>query len=80
MGRVERTQWLGDGVVNRRYGRLLVYVFVDGENFNLELVRQGVSPYYTKYGLTQKYDKEFRETERLAREGEAWDMGRSGAC
>ncbi|MBW2648477.1 MAG: thermonuclease family protein [Deltaproteobacteria bacterium] len=49
------------------YGRLLAYVFIDGENFNVELVRQGLSPYYTKYGLSQKYDQEFREAERYAR-------------
>jgi micrococcal nuclease len=49
------------------YGRLLAYVIVDGDNFNLELVREGLSPYYTKYGLSQKYDKEFREAERYAR-------------
>jgi endonuclease YncB( thermonuclease family) len=50
-----------------RYGRLLAYVFVDGKNFNLDLVRQGLSPYYTKYGLSGKYDKEFRVAERIAR-------------
>ena len=50
------------------YGRLLAYVFVDGENFNAELVKQGLSPYYTKYGLSEKYDQEFREAERYARQ------------
>jgi len=56
-----------EGPFRGRYGRLLAYVFVDGANFNLELVRQGLSPYYTKYGLSQKYDEEFREAERYAR-------------
>jgi len=56
-----------EGPFRGRYGRLLCYVFVDGVNFNLELVREGLSPYYTKYGLSQKYDKEFREAERYAR-------------
>jgi len=56
-----------EGPFRGRYGRLLAYVFVDGVNFNLELVRQGLSPYYTKYGLSQKYDQEFREAERHAR-------------
>jgi len=55
-----------EGPFKGRYGRLLAYVFVDGANFNLELVRQGLSPYYTKYGLSQKYDKEFRQAERYA--------------
>jgi len=56
-----------EGPIRGRYGRLLAYVYVDGVNFNLELVREGLSPYYTKYGLSQKYDKEFREAERYAR-------------
>jgi len=56
-----------EGPFRGRYGRLLAYVFVNGGNFNLELVRQGLSPYYTKYGLSQKYDQEFREAERYAR-------------
>ena len=38
------------------YGRLLAYVFVDGQNFNIDLIRQGLSPYYTKYGKSEKYD------------------------
>jgi micrococcal nuclease len=49
------------------HGRLLAYVFIDGKNFNLDLVRQGLSPYYTKYGKSQKYDAEFRAAEKQAR-------------
>jgi micrococcal nuclease len=49
------------------YGRLLAYVFVDGQNLNLNLVRQGLSPYYTKYGKSEKYDAEFRAAEKQAR-------------
>ena len=56
-----------EGPIRGRYGRLLAYIIVDGVNFNLELVRRGLSPYYIKYGLSQKYDKEFREAERYAR-------------
>jgi len=59
-----------EGPIRGSYGRLLAYVFVDGANFNLELVRQGLSPYYTKYGLSEKYDQEFREAERYARKHE----------
>ena len=40
---------------------------MDGINLNLELVRGGLSPYHTKYGLSQRYDQEFREAERYAR-------------
>ena len=50
-----------------KYGRLLAYVFVDGQNFNLELVREGLSPYYTKYGLSEKYNQDFRKAEKYAR-------------
>ncbi len=56
--------------VNRlrgNYGRLLAYVFIDGQNLNLDLVRQGLSPYYTKYGKSQRYDSEFRLAEKQAR-------------
>ena len=57
-----------EGPRRGKYGRLLAYIFVDGKNFNLELVETGLSPYYTKYGLSQKYDKEFRDAERYARD------------
>jgi len=50
-----------------KYRRLLSYVFVEGENLNLELVREGLSPYYTKYGPSENYDRDFREAERFAR-------------
>jgi micrococcal nuclease len=50
--------------------RLPAYVFVDGQNLNLDLVRQGLSPYYTKYGKSEKYDSEFRAAEKLARKEE----------
>ncbi|GAH16418.1 unnamed protein product, partial [marine sediment metagenome] len=49
------------------YGRLLAYVFVDGQNLNLDLVRQGLSAYYTKYGKSEKYDAKFRAAEKKAR-------------
>ena len=49
------------------YGRLLAYVFVDSQNLNLDLIRQGLSPYYTKYGKSEKYDTEFRAAEKQAR-------------
>ena len=57
-----------EGARRGNYGRLLAYVIVDGVNFNLELVKEGLSPYYTKYGRSEKYDREFREAEEYARE------------
>ena len=53
--------------IRGNHGRLLAYVFVNGKNLNVDLVRQGLSPYYTKYGKSKKYDAEFRAAERLAR-------------
>ena len=49
------------------YGRLLAYVMLDQDNFNLELVRQGWSPYYTKYGKSQKFHQQFLDAQALAR-------------
>ncbi len=48
-----------------QYGRRLVYVFVEGENFNVRLVREGWSKYEVRFGRSKLYDKEFREAERL---------------
>ena len=50
-----------------RYGVLFAYVFVDGKNINLELVRQGLSRYYIKYGQSKNYHNEFKIAQDLAR-------------
>jgi len=50
-----------------RYNRLLAYVFVDGRNFNVDLVKKGLSPYYTKYGASKAYDREFKIAEQRAK-------------
>jgi endonuclease YncB( thermonuclease family) len=53
------------------YWRTLAYVFYerDGKeiHYNLELVREGYSPYYTKYGYSKRYHEEFLAAEREAR-------------
>jgi len=49
------------------HGRLLAYVFVDGQNLNMDFIRQGLSPYYTKYGKSERYDAESRSAEKQAR-------------
>ncbi len=67
-----------EGPFRGRYGRLLAYVIVDGQNFNLELVKKGLSSYYTKYGLSQKYDKAFKAAERDARNGKLGIWGDPG--
>ncbi len=49
------------------FGRLLAYVLAGGVNANVELVRQGWSAYYTKYGKGGLRAK-FEAAEREARE------------
>jgi endonuclease YncB( thermonuclease family) len=60
------------------YGRLLAYVFLDRQNFNVELVRKGLSPYYTKYGASKNYHAAFRPAERFARENKEGIWAGSG--
>jgi len=48
-----------------RYNRLLRYVYLDGENINLWLVKEGYAFEYT-YDKPHKYQAEFREAEAKA--------------
>ncbi|MFH1009954.1 MAG: thermonuclease family protein [bacterium] len=57
-----------EGDERDRYDRLLAYVFVGEENFCVTLVKEGFSPYYTAYGPSDRYDREFRHAEREARD------------
>lgn len=56
------------------YNRHLVYVLAERDghfiNYNVEVVRQGYSPYFTKYGRSRRYHAEFLAAEREAREHE----------
>jgi len=62
-----------------RYGRLLAYVFVerDGEwlNYNVECVRAGMSPYFSKYGYSRRFHDQFVDAQDEARRNERgiWD-------
>ncbi len=49
-----------------KYGRLLAYVIMDGENVNLRLVKLGYAR-FNDYGQKIKYDNEFRQAESRAR-------------
>lgn len=53
------------------YGRHLVHLFYESHgqtiHYNLELVRRGYSPYYTKFGLSSRFDAEFQAAEEEAR-------------
>jgi micrococcal nuclease len=48
-----------------KHGRLLRYVYLDGENVNVSLVRQGLGWAYTRYKFAKK--AEFVAAEREAR-------------
>lgn len=56
------------------YGRYLVYMFlnIDGKyiNYNVECVRRGYSPYFTKYGYSKRFHKEFVEAQEYARKNQ----------
>lgn len=53
------------------FGRMLSYVFIvkDGKrvHYNAEVVRNGYSPYYVKYGRSRSYEKEFKAAEAEAK-------------
>ena len=50
-----------------RYGRTLAYIWVDGQMANLEVVRRGFANAFT-VPPNVKYEQEFRQAEREARE------------
>ncbi|MBI5547327.1 MAG: thermonuclease family protein, partial [Deltaproteobacteria bacterium] len=67
------------GEIRDFYGRYLAYVFVekDGKwvNYNVECVRAGMSPYFTKYSYSRRFHKEFEEAQEQARSAQVgiWD-------
>lgn len=53
------------------FGRYLVYIIAireDGTefNYNIECIKQGYSPYFSKYGYVKRFDKEFRQAQEYA--------------
>ena len=59
------------------YGRLLAYVFCEGKNVNVEMVRLGWSPFWTRYGKG-RFAREFREAEASARREGRGNWGTGG--
>jgi endonuclease YncB( thermonuclease family) len=61
------------------YNRYLAYIFAtrNGKelNYNIELVRAGMSPYFSKYGYSRRYHDEFVAAENEARAAKRgiWD-------
>ncbi|HVK82959.1 MAG TPA: thermonuclease family protein [Kofleriaceae bacterium] len=67
--------------IRDRFNRYLAYVLVekDGKwlNFNVESVRAGMSPYYTKYGHSRRYHEQFvaAQAEAQAAKRGIWASG-----
>ena len=65
--------------IRDRYGRYLAYALVEKDgrwlNFNVECVRAGMSPYFSKYGYSRRYHEDFVAAEREARAAQRgiWD-------
>lgn len=56
--------------IRDRFKRYLAYVFVQKQgawlNYNVEAVRAGMSPYFTKYGYSRRFHQQFVEAEAEA--------------
>ncbi|MGD8316248.1 MAG: thermonuclease family protein [Myxococcales bacterium] len=70
--------------IRGRYGRLLAYVFAKKNgrwtSYNVECVRAGMSPYFTKYGYSRRFHNEFALAEAEAREAKRgiWNPASQG--
>jgi endonuclease YncB( thermonuclease family) len=57
--------------IRGRYNRYLTYVFAlkhgTWVNYNVECVRAGMAPYFTKYGRSRRFDADFRKAEAEAK-------------
>lgn len=66
-GRRVRLVWAEPGQPERdRWGRLLAYVFVDDMNVNVEMVRLGWTPFWTRFG-EGRFAEDFERAEAEAR-------------
>lgn len=65
--------------IRGRYGRLLAYAFVQKNgrwtSYNVECVRAGMSPYFTKYGYSRRFHNQLAHAELEARTAKRgiWD-------
>jgi len=52
------------------YGRLLVFVYKDGKDFQEEMIREGYSPYFVKYGNASfaGHHERYMQAERVAQQ------------
>ena len=64
-GKTVRLEKDTTGDTRDRYGRLLRYVYLDGENFNARLIRQGYAHAYRRSAFSKR--QEFIDLEEQAR-------------
>lgn len=70
------------GEIRDYYNRYLAYVFAKKNgawvNFNVEIVRAGLSPYFVKYGRSRRFHKEFLDAQKAAQEAKIgiWAEGK----
>lgn len=65
-GNVAELEYEADYEITDFFHRPLTYVIAGNENYNLEAVRSGYSPYFQKYGYARGYHDAFLEAERAA--------------
>lgn len=65
-GNKVQLEYEADYAITGFFDRPLTYVTAGGENYNLECVRKGYSPYFQKYGYSRGYHEAFVEAERQA--------------
>ena len=70
--------------IRGHFGRLLAYAFVKKNgrwtSYNVECVRAGMSPYFTKYGYSHRFHNQLSHAEAEARQAHRgiWDPGAQG--
>jgi len=70
--------------IRGNYGRLLAYAFVKKNgrwtSYNVECVRAGMSPYFTKYGYSRRFHNQLAHAEADAREAQRgiWNPSAQG--
>jgi len=70
--------------IRGNFGRLLAYAFVKKNgrwtSYNIECVRAGMSPYFTKYGYSRRFHNQLTHAEAEAREAKRgiWDPSAKG--
>ena len=62
-----------------RYGRLLRYVYLDGDNFNARLIREGYAHAYRRFPFSKRQEFIQLEDQAKRREIGLWNGNGNGA-